>query len=68
VPEQIYRRAVDVAAVEKVSIEELFALAFEEHVVEFERLKKKAAKGSFEKFLRVMSKVPPVEPPDEDRL
>jgi hypothetical protein len=68
VPEEIYRRAVEVAAVEKVSIEELFASAFEERVLEFERLKEKAAKGSFEKFLRVMSKVPPSEPPDEDRL
>ena len=68
VPDAIYRRAAEVAAVEKVSIEELFASAFEERILEFERLKEKAAKGSFEKFLRIMSKVPPNEPPDYDRL
>jgi len=68
VPDEIYRLAVEVAAVEKVSIEELFASAFEERVLEFERLREKAAKGSFEKFLRVMSKIPPSEPPPEDRL
>lgn len=68
VPDEIYRRAAEVAAVEKVSIEELFASAFEERVLEFERLKEKAAKGSFEKFLRVMSKVPPREPSPSDQL
>ncbi len=68
VPDEIYRRAAEVAAVEKVSIEELFASAFEERILEFERLKEKVAKGSFEKFLRVMSKVPPNEPPEYDRL
>jgi hypothetical protein len=31
-------------------------------------LKEKAASGSYEKFLRVMAKVPAVEPPDLDRL
>jgi len=33
-----------------------------------ERLKEKASHGSYEKFLRVMSKVPAVDPPDRDRL
>lgn len=68
VPDEVYRRAAEVAAVERVSIEELFASAFEERVLEFERLKERAAKGSFEKFLQVMSKVPPNEPPEHDRL
>jgi hypothetical protein len=68
VPDEIYRRAAEVAAVEQVSIEELFASAFEERVLEFERLKERAAKGSFEKFLQVMSKVPPREPAEYDQL
>jgi hypothetical protein len=50
-----------VAAAEDVSVEELFAAAFEERVLEFERLKERAAKGSYEKFRQVMSKVPPTE-------
>jgi len=67
-PDEIYRRAAEVAAVEKVSIEELLASAFEERVLEFERLKERAAKGSYEKFLQVMSKVPASEPAEHDRL
>jgi hypothetical protein len=68
VPDEIYRRAAEVAAVEKVSIEELFASAFEERVLEFERLKERAARGSYEKFVRVMSKVPASEPSEHDQL
>lgn len=66
--DELYRRAAEVAAVEKVSVEELFASAFEERALEFERLKGKAAKGSYEQFLRVVDKIPPLEPPDYDRL
>jgi len=68
VSEELYRRAAEVAAMENVSVEELFAAAFEERVLEFERLKERAAKGSYEKFRRVMAKIPAVEPPEYDRL
>jgi predicted P-loop ATPase/GTPase len=68
VSEELYRRAVDIAAQENVTIEELFASAFEERILEFERLRERAARGSYEKFLKVMDKVPAVEPADYDRL
>jgi hypothetical protein len=68
VPEELYRRAAEVATAENISVDDLFASAFEERLLEFERLKEKASRGSYEKFLRVMSKVPTVEPPDNDRL
>jgi hypothetical protein len=68
VSEELYRRASEVAAAEKVSVDDLFASAFEERLLEFERLKDKASRGSYQKFLRVMSKVPAVEPPEYDRL
>jgi hypothetical protein len=68
VSEELYRRAAEIAAQESVSVEELIAAAFEERLVEFERLKERAARGSYDKFRRVMSKVPPVEPPEYDRL
>ncbi len=57
-----------IAAVENVSVEELFASAFEERVLEFERLEEKAVRGSYDKFRQVMSRVPAVEPPECDRL
>jgi hypothetical protein len=45
---ELYRRAEQVAAQENVSVEELIAAAFEERLVEFERLKDRAARGSYE--------------------
>jgi hypothetical protein len=68
VSDELYSRAAEIAARENVSIEEFLASAFEERVLEFERLKEKAAKGSYERFRQVMSKVPAVEPADYDRL
>jgi hypothetical protein len=68
VSDELYRRAAEVASNEHISIEELFAAAFEERVLEFERLKEKAAKGSYERFRQVMSKIPSAEPPEHDRL
>ena len=68
IPEELYRRASEVAAAENVSVDALFASAFEERILEFERLKEKASRGSYEKFMRVMSKVPAVEPAEHDRL
>jgi hypothetical protein len=62
VPEEFYRRATEVAALENLSVDDLFASAFEARLLELERLKKKASHGSYEKFLRVMSKVPAVAP------
>jgi len=68
VPEELYRRTAEVAAAENVSVDDLFASAFEERLLELERPKEKAARGSYEKFLRVLSKVPAVEPPEYDRV
>jgi hypothetical protein len=56
------------AAAENYWVDDLFAAAFEERLLEFERLKEKASHGSYQKFLRVMSKIPAVEPPEHDRF
>ena len=68
IPEELYRRAIEVAAEENISVDDLFASAFEERLLEFERLKEKASHGSYQKFLRVMSKVPAVQPREHDNL
>ncbi len=68
IPEQLYESAKQIAAAENISVEELFASAFEERILEFERLKERAARGSYEKFRRVMAKIPPAELPPPDRL
>jgi hypothetical protein len=68
VPGKLYESAKRIAATENVSVEELFTSAFEERVLEFERLKDKAARGSYEKFRQVMAKIPAAEPTEHDRL
>jgi hypothetical protein len=68
IPEELYRRASEVAAAENVSVDDLFAFAFEDRILEFERLKEKASRGSYENFMRVMAKVPAADPPEGDRL
>lgn len=68
ISDELYQRAAEISAAEKLSIEELFASAFEERLLEFERLKEKADRGSYEKFQRVMAKVPAVEPSEYDRV
>ena len=68
VSEELYRRAAEVAAEAKIPVEDLFASALEDRLLELERLKEKAARGSHKKFQRVLSKVPAVEPPEYDRL
>ena len=42
VPEELYRRAAEVAASENISVDDLFASAFEERRLEFERLKEQS--------------------------
>jgi hypothetical protein len=68
IADELYRRAAEVAAAENVAVEDLFAAAFEERLLELERLQERAAKGSYDRFRRVMSKASPAEPPEEDRL
>ena len=68
VSEELYHRAAEIAAEENISMQDLFASALEDRLVELERLKERAVRGSYEKFRRVMSKVPAVEPPEYDRL
>jgi hypothetical protein len=66
--ENCSRQASEIAAAENVSVDELFASTFEERLLELECVKEKAVRRSYEKFLRVMSTVPAVEPPEYDRL
>jgi hypothetical protein len=68
IPEELYRTALEIAASENVSVEELLASAFEERVVEFERLRGKASRGSYERFRKVMAKIPAIEPSEHDHL
>ena len=68
IPEEIYKKAAEVARQQGVSVDEIFISAFKEQVAAWERLERRAASGDRDKFLAVLEKVPDVEPEDFDRL
>ncbi|HET8579936.1 MAG TPA: hypothetical protein VFL31_02980, partial [Nitrospiraceae bacterium] len=68
VPDELYRKAVEIAEAQHVSVDEVFASAFVEQLAAWERLKERAARGSRDRFLAALDKVPDVEPEDYDRL
>ena len=67
-PEELHKKAVEIAEAQRVSVDEVFASAFVEHLAVWERLKQRAARGSREKFLAVLDRVPDAEPEEQDRL
>ena len=68
VPEELYKKAVEIAEAQHVSVDEVFASAFADQLAAGERLKQRAARGDRDKFRAVLDKVPNVEPEDYDRL
>ena len=50
IADDLYRRAVEIAAEEKISIDEIFISAFEARLTEFDRLQERARRGSHENF------------------
>jgi hypothetical protein len=62
VPDELHKKAVEFAEAQRVSVDEVFAFAFAEQLAAWERLQKRAARGSREKFLAVLDGVPDTEP------
>ncbi len=70
-PESLHKSAREIAEKEKISINQLITLALAEKIAALgaeDYLEIRAKRGSKEKFLKAMSKVAEVEPPDYDRL
>jgi hypothetical protein len=70
-PESLRRRAAVLAAEDGVSLDQFVATALAEKVAVLDAdtyIRQRAARGSREKFERVLAKVPDVEPPEEDRI
>jgi hypothetical protein len=68
VPEELHKKAVEIAKAQRISVDEVFASAFVDQLAARERLQQRAARGSREKFLAVLDKVPDAEPEEQDRL
>ncbi|HEY6253717.1 MAG TPA: toxin-antitoxin system HicB family antitoxin [Candidatus Angelobacter sp.] len=67
VPDDLYRKAAEIANARHVSVDEVFASAFAEQLSAWERLQARAARGGRRKFLAVLDKVPDVEAGDSDQ-
>jgi hypothetical protein len=66
VPEELYKKAVAIAEVQHVSVDEVFASAFAEQLAAWERLRERAARGDRDRFLAVLDKASDVEPEESD--
>jgi hypothetical protein len=67
-PDDIYRRAAELAEVDKVSVDRLVAAIVNEGVNEWSKLQARAARGSLEKLRGVLSKVSDAPPEAMDQL
>ena len=71
IPESLHRRAQSLAQDDGVPLDQFIATALAEKVAVLDAdsyIRERAARGSREKFDRVLSKVPDVEPEERDRL
>ena len=71
IPESLRRRAQVLAQVDGVPLDQFVATALAEKVAALDAdtyIRERAARGSREKFERVLAKVPAVEPEEYDRL
>lgn len=67
-PDSLYKKAVEVADRERISVERVVCSALAEQLSALERLEERAARSSEEAFRAALAKVPDVEPPEYDRL
>ena len=71
IPESLHRRAQSLAQDDGVPLDQFIATALAEKVAVLDAdsyIRARAARGSREKFDRVLAKVPDVEPEARDRL
>ncbi|HME09582.1 MAG TPA: hypothetical protein VKG25_21165 [Bryobacteraceae bacterium] len=68
VPDELYQQAVEIAKAQHASVDEVIASALAQQMLEWERLRQKAERGSREKFLAVLDKAPDVKRDDYDLM
>jgi predicted DNA-binding ribbon-helix-helix protein len=67
-PDEVYRRAAELAEVDQVSVDRLVAAIVNESASDWSKVQSRAARGSVENLKRVLSKVGAVPPEVMDRL
>lgn len=58
IPDDLYRQARALAESRQIAVGDVISSALAQQIASWERLKKRAARGNREAFLRVMDKVP----------
>ena len=67
VPEDLYKRAAEVAAKDRVSVEEFVSTVLANRLASREYIESRAKLFNREEFERVLAEIPDVEPEDHDR-
>ena len=68
IPDDVYGRLEELAAVDHVSVDRLVVAMVNERVGEWSRLQERAARGSIDKLKRVLAKVSDAPPVEADRI
>ena len=71
IPESLHKQVKNIAATEKVSINQFITLALAEKISALateDFIKKRAKRANKEKFLRALEEIPNIEPDEWDRL
>jgi hypothetical protein len=67
-PDEVYERAAELAAIDHVSVDRLVEALVSERVGEWSKLRERAARGSLDKLKRVLAKVSDSPAEAADRL
>jgi hypothetical protein len=67
-PDALYRKALEVAEREHVSVERVVHSALAEQLSALDRLEERAARSSEDRFRAALAKIPDVEPSEDDRI
>jgi flagellar motor switch protein FliM len=67
-PDSLYKKAMEVAEREQISVERVVYSALAEQLNALERLEERAARSSEDKFRAALAKIPDVKPPEYDQL
>jgi len=68
VPEDLYNRAAELAAKDKISVEEFVSAVLANRLASHEYIESRAKLFNREKFERALDQIPDVEPEDHDRI
>jgi hypothetical protein len=68
VPDDLYKKAVELAAKDRVSVEEFVSTVLANRVASREFIESRARLFNREEFEQALNKIPDAEPEDHDRL